>query len=248
MELLYSQNFKILTSSVDRYGRLKPSIMLSYIQEVAGIHGSALGASYEALAQRGLFWAIIRQKVQITRMPTEGETIRLETWAMPATRTYFPRSTGAYDVNGQELFRAIGMWVLMDMGTRSMVLPGKSGVEVQGRLTGSELKAPSSLAPRDLAHTTARRVGYSDLDCNGHMNNTRCLEWISDLLPSAFHKNHIPAEITVCYHSEGREDEILKMHWHIPGDDTLQVDAFRDDDSAQRVFTAQIRYGNLSTD
>ena len=33
MELLYSQNFKILSSSVDRYGRLKPAIMLSYIQE-----------------------------------------------------------------------------------------------------------------------------------------------------------------------------------------------------------------------
>ena len=248
MELLYSQNFKILASSVDRYGRLKPAIMLSYIQEVAGVHGSALGASYEALAQRGLFWAIIRQKVQVTRMPTEGETIRLETWAMPATRTYFPRSTVAYDAEGKEVFRSLGMWVLMDMKTRAMVLPGKAGIEVQGRLTGSELKAPGSLAPKNLTRITSRRVGYSDLDRNGHMNNTRCLEWISDLLPSAFHKNHIPAEITVCYHSEGREDEILKMHWHIPGDDTLQVDAFRDDDSAQRVFTAQIRYGNLSTD
>ena len=248
MELLYSQNFKILSSSADRYGRLKPAIMLSYIQEVAGVHGSALGASYEALAQRGLFWAIIRQKVQITRIPREGETIRLETWAMPATRTYFPRSTVAYDQNGGELFRALSMWVLMDAASRTMVLPGKSGVEVQGRLTGSELKAPSSLAPKDLTHTTTRRVGYSDLDCNGHMNNTRCLEWISDLLPSAFHKNHIPSEITVCYHSEGREGQNLQMHWKIPEDDTLQVDAYQDDETMQRVFTAQIRYGNLSTD
>ena len=248
MELLYSQNFRILASSVDRYGRLKPAIMLSYIQEVAGVHGSALGASYEALAQKGLFWAIIRQKVQVTRMPMEGEQIRLETWAMPATRTYFPRSTVAYDQDGQEIFRSIGMWVLMDAGTRSLVLPGKSGVEVQGRLTGSELKAPSSLAPRDLTHTTCRRVGYSDLDRNGHMNNTRCLEWIGDLLPSAFHKNHIPAEITVCYHSEGREGDNLQMHWKIPEDTTFQVDAFRDEEGTQRVFTAQIRYGNISTD
>ena len=41
MELLYSQNFKILASSVDRYGRLKPAIMLSYIQEVASINSSS---------------------------------------------------------------------------------------------------------------------------------------------------------------------------------------------------------------
>ena len=154
----------------------------------------------------------------------------------------------AYGSDGEELFRAIGMWVLMDAGTRAMVLPGKSGVEVQGRLTGSELKAPGSLAPKELTHTTLRRVGYSDLDCNGHMNNTRCLEWIDDLLPSAFHKNHVPTEITVCYHSEGREGDTLQMHWKIPEDSVFQVDAFRDGESAQRVFTAQIRYGNLSTD
>ena len=248
MELLYSQNFKILTSSVDRYGRLKPAIMLSYIQEVAGVHGSALGASYEALAQRGLFWAIIRQKVQISRMPTEGETIRLETWAMPATRTYFPRSTVAYDADGREVFRSLGMWVLMDMNTRAMVLPSKAGIEVQGRLTGSELKAPGSLAPKNLTHVTDRRVGYSDLDRNGHMNNTRCLEWIGDLLPSAFHRNHVPEEIIVCYHAEGREDEILHLHWQMPQDATFQVDAFRGEEDPQRIFTTQIRFAHISTD
>ena len=248
MELLYSQNFKILTSSVDRFGRLKPAIMLSYIQEVAGVHGSALGASFEALAQRGLFWAIIRQKIQVTRMPEEGETIRLETWAMPATRTYFPRSTVAYDAEGNEVFRSLSMWVLMDMESRSMVLPGKSGVEVQGRLTGSELKAPGSLSLRNLAHTTPRRVGYSDLDCNGHMNNTRCLEWISDLLPSSFHENHVPGEIVVCYYAEGREGEILDLHWQMPEDAAFQVDAFRQGDDPQRVFAVQIRYEQLSTE
>ena len=248
MELLYSQNFKILTSSVDRFGRLKPAIMLSYIQEVAGVHGSALGASFEALAQKGLFWAIIRQKIQVSRMPEEGETIRLETWAMPATRTYFPRSTVAYDAEGREVFRSLSMWVLMDAKTRAMVLPGKSGVEVQGRLTGSELKAPGSLALQKLAHTTPRRVGYSDLDRNGHMNNTRCLEWISDLLPSSFHADHVPGEIIVCYHSEGREGEILDLHWQMPEDAAFQVDAFRQGDDPQRVFSVQIRYEQLSTE
>ena len=245
MELMYSQEFHILGSSVDRYGRLKPSMLLYYLQEVAGIHGSALGASFEALAERGLFWAIIRQKVQITRLPMAGETIRLETWAMPATRTYYPRSTVAYDAEGQEIFRSIGMWVLMDMNTRALVLPGKSDVQVQGMLTGSELKAPGSLAAKGLSNTAIRRVCYTDLDRNGHMNNTRCLEWINDLMPSAFHKDHIPAEFTVCYHSEAREGEELCLYWQVQEGGVLMVDAYREDPadgSFQRVFTAQIKY------
>lgn len=245
MELMYTQEFHILGSSVDRYGRLKSSMLLYYIQEVAGIHGSALGASFEALAARNLFWAIIRQKVQITRLPMAGETIRLETWAMPATRTYYPRSTVAYDAEGNEIFRAIGMWVLMDVNTRSLVLPGKSDVTVQGLLTGTELKAPGSLAPKALNNAAVRRVGYTDLDRNGHMNNTRCLEWINDLLPSAFHKDHIPTEFTVCYHSEAREGDELQLHWQVLEGGVLLVDAFRPEpgDHLQRIFTAQIKYG-----
>ena len=164
---------------------------------------------------------------------------------MPATRTYFPRSTVAYDADGKEIFRSLSMWILMDMKNRSMVLPGKSGIEVQGLLTGSELKAPGSLAPKNLTHITPRRVGYSDLDRNGHMNNTRCLEWIGDLLPSAFHAGHTPAEIIICYHAEGREGDILDLHWQMPEEAAFQVDAFREE---ERIFTAQIRYDQLSTD
>ena len=244
MELMYTQEFRVLGSSVDRYGRLKPSMLLYYLQEVAGIHGSSLGVSFEALAARNLFWAIIRQKVQITRLPMAGETIRLETWAMPATRTYYPRSTVAYDARGRELFRAIGMWVLMDVNTRAMVLPKKSNIEVQGMLTGSELKAPGSLAPKALNNTTLRRVCYTDLDRNGHMNNTRSLEWIWDLLPSDFHKEHIPEEFTVCYHSEAREDEELRLHWQLLEDGVLLVDAFREVPAGEllRIFTAQVKY------
>ena len=245
MELMYTQEFHILGSSVDRYGRLKTSMLLYYIQEVAGIHGSALGASFEALAARNLFWAIIRQKVQITRLPMAGETIRLETWAMPATRTYYPRSTVAYDAEGKEIFRAIGVWVMMDVNTRALVLPGKSDVTLQGLLTGTELKAPGSLAPKSLLNAATRHVAYTDLDRNGHMNNTRCLEWINDLLPSAFHKDNIPAEFTVCYHSEAREGDDLQLHWQVLEEDTLLVDAFRQegDGHFQRIFTAQIKYG-----
>ena len=244
MEPIFKHQVTVTEMQTDRFGRAKPSVLLYYLQEVAGIHGSSLGVSFEALAARNLFWAIIRQKVQITRLPMAGETIRLETWAMPATRTYYPRSTVAYDARGRELFRAIGMWVLMDVNTRSMVLPKKSNVQVQGMLTGSELKAPGSLAPKPLNNTTLRRVCYTDLDRNGHMNNTRSLEWIWDLLPSDFHKEHIPEEFTVCYHSEAREDEELRLHWQLLEDGVLLVDAFREEPSGdlQRIFTAQVKY------
>ena len=132
MEPIYRQNLTLNDSCVDRYGRMKPSMVLFCAQEVAGKHSELLGAGFDDLAQKGIFWAVIRQKVQITRLPVGGETITLETWPMPTTRVAYPRSTVAYDENGNECFRAISLWVLMDMDKRSMILPGKSGVTLEG--------------------------------------------------------------------------------------------------------------------
>ena len=245
MEPIFHQEFLINDAAVDCFGYLKPSMLLFYCQDIAGQHCHILGTDYEALAQKNLFWAIIRQKVQITRLPKSGETIRIETWPMPTTRTCYPRSTVAYDQDGREVFRAISMWVLMDTENRAMVLPGKSGVTVQGLLTGTELSNPGSLAPRTLENAFSRRVCFTDLDRNYHMNNTKYLEWMSDLLPSSFHRDHEPKEFTVCYHAEAREGDQLHLSWQVDEKGLLQVESWKDapeQGSFHRIFAAQVRY------
>ena len=247
MKPIYQQEFHINDAAVDCFGRLKPSMLLFYVQEVAGIHASTLGAGYDALIAKNLFWAILRTKVQITRLPRSGETIRLETWPMPTSRVAYPRSVVAYDTEGQELFRAISLWCLMDTQTRSMVLPNKSGVIVDGTLRGNELSLPGSLAVKTLENTVNRTVVFSDLDRNGHMNNTRYMEWCNDLLPSAFHGAHTPEEFTICYHAEAMEGQTLDIQYQMGDNGLFQVDAWRENESApnsrHRVFTAQVHYG-----
>jgi len=246
MQPIYQQEFHINDAAVDCFGRLKPSMLLFYVQEVAGIHATSLGAGFDALALKNLFWAILRTHVQITRLPRSGETIRVETWPMPTSRVAYPRSVVAYDESGCEVFRAISLWCLMDTQSRSMVLPGKSGVMVDGTLRGNELAVPGSLSIKGLSSTCSRTVLFSDLDRNGHMNNTRYLEWMGDLLPSAFHRNHTPKEFTVCYHSEAMEGEPLDIHYELKEGGILQVDAWRENETNasnhHRVFVAQIQY------
>ena len=245
MKPIFVKEYEITDAAVDCFGYLKPAMLLFFCQDVAGHHCHLLGADFDTLAQKNMIWAIIRQKVQITRLPMSGETIRIETWPMPTTKVCYPRSTVAYDKNGNELFRSIGMWVLMDKTSRAMILPGKSGVVVQGLLTGTELAAPGTLAPRQMENLHKRQVCYTDLDRNGHMNNTKYLEWISDLLPSSFHREKKVQEFTVCYHSEAREEDLLHMGWQV-SDDTLQVESWREapqPGSFHRVFAAQVRYG-----
>ena len=240
MEPLFTQNYEVTDIAVDRYGRMKPSMILFLAQEVAGRHCNLLSVDYDTLAAKRMFWAVTRHRVQITRMPLRGETIRIETWPMPTTRVAYPRSVIAYDEQGNECFRAISLWVLMDLDKRSMILPGKSGISVVGTLRGLELDTPNGLVAKDLRCHQSRNVCFTDLDRNGHMNNTKYLDWISDLLPSGFHENHQPREMTVCYFNESREGQTLQLSWDFPEEGCLLVDAHRQqEDKLERVFSAR---------
>ena len=243
MEPIYQADFKVTERDVDCYGRLKPSMILSYAQQIAGMHSTQLTVGYDALAKRRMFWAVTRHKVQVTRLPRLGETIRLETWPMPTTRVAYPRSMVAYDASGNEVFRSISLWVLMDLDTRNMILPGKSGISVTGTLRGNELAVPTGLPAKALRSSRSRQVCFTDLDRNGHMNNCRYLDWISDLLPSSYHAAHEIREFTACYLSEAREGQALDLRWDFPENGCLYMDAHRmQDEQDARVFSARLLF------
>ena len=240
---IYRQNFTLNAQAVDCHGRLKPSTLLAYLQEVAGNHFELIGNSLDS---KGLFWAVSRHRVIIQRMPTMGETVTVETWPMPTSRVAYPRAMAMYDAQGNLLAQAVSLWILMDKESRAMVLPGKSGVIVEGIVQGTEPELPRSFSPKDLTQNHARTVTYSELDVNGHMNNTRYLDWVADLLPSQYHSAHPAVEFTVCYHAEAREGQEISLEWGLSEDGILQVDAHRKrtdvPEKTERVFTAQMAY------
>ena len=242
MESIYTQSFTLTDLHVDCHRKLKPSALLYFVQEISGIHAAQLGAAWEDLSKKNLFWAIIRHRVEITRMPESGETITLETWPMPTTRVAYPRATVAYDAQGNLLFKTVAIWVLMDHTTRAMVLPGKSGVGVPGILRDTECSLPVSIPVKKSENQTSRTVGYSELDRNGHMNNTFYMNWADDLLGSAFHSAHELRSFNICYLSEAKEGQTVDLSWEISVENVLSVEGETTDQAAHRVFAVSAEY------
>lgn len=239
MEGGFEKTYEIYGTMTDCFENLKLSALLYFAQDTAGDHCKELALDWDAMAQKEMFWAVIRHRVQITRLPRAGEKIRVQTWPMPTTRVAFPRATAAYDEAGKELFRAITLWVIMDRNTRGMILPAKSGIMVPGVVRGNELTPPRALAPKGLTGSSTRQVNYMDLDKNGHMNNTRYLDWVADLLPSAFFGSHQPKEVVISYNQEALEGQKMDLQWGITDTGELLVDGHRE---GERVFSAQILF------
>ncbi len=244
MDFVYTTQYTVTTLHADCFGQCRPSYLLRFSQDAAEMHCHLLGADREAMDQKNYFWAIIRQRMEITRLPKVGQTITLKTWPMPTTRVAYPRAAEGFDEEGNSLFKIISIWIIMDKTSRAMILPGKSGVPVLGTSFGTELKTPAGLSSGTFSNHTQRQVSFFDLDQNCHMNNTRYIDWVFDLFPASFHQTHPLKAITICYNNEALEGQVLDLAWS--EGEILQVDGSvqsTDVDGKQtRIFSAQLEF------
>ncbi len=243
MDIVYEKEYALTDMHSDAFGRAKPAALLSFAQDIAGEHAAILSENWESLQKKHLFWAVSRHRLAIFTPPKTGETLRLRTWPMVTTRVAYPRCVEGYREDGTLLFRVVSLWILMDTETRSLVLPGKGGLTINGCTFGTEGPLPVSLTPGHYENASVRSVTYSDLDRNLHMNNTRYLDWTADLLPLAYHRNHYLSNCMICYHQELLPNQALSLSWELSQDGLFSLDGYLTNSTAEkRIFSAQIQY------
>ena len=243
MSQIFRQTRVVAPEEGDEAGILRPSMILRYAQDVAGAHCELLQVTQDALDEKGIFWAIIRNQLTVDRLPRVGQTVTLETWPMPTTRTCFPRATVCRDEQGNRLFACHSLWILMDQQTRAMLLPGKSGVDVPGIMLEDTPPAPRSLSPIQEDAGCLRTVSAADLDRNGHMNNARYLDWVTEVAPGA--KGLKCA--TLCYLNEAKLGQNLQICWKTGGESCLNLDIRRpkEDGEFDRIFSASLEFDQV---
>jgi acyl-ACP thioesterase len=148
------------------------------------------------LLQHQLIWVLTRLEVRMDRYPAGGETITVETYPMPNRRWFCPRSFIFRDADGRQIGCAGSLWVLIDVHTRRMSRPDV----IAGLMPDNhDLTAPIGL-PATVEEVSAdadcafRAPVYTDLDVNGHVNNTRYLDWCCNALGiETMHNNELAA-------------------------------------------------------
>lgn len=245
MEYVFEKVVTVADGEVNTQNRLKLSALLYYAQETAGAHCQKLGLDRDSLTDKNLFWAVLRHRVQIYRLPCAGETVTVKTWPMPTTRTAYPRAVRAFDPQGNVLFELVSLWVLMDRTSRAMVLPGKSGVDVPGTLLGDEPATPGSLVPGVHQNAAKWLVSQEDLDVNGHVNNTKYLDQ-AEQLATALCPEQLPTEMTVCYLAETHAGETLTLQYTLSEEGVFTLDGSRPraetPEKPERVFAVKIHF------
>ena len=184
MTKTYSQTFRIASYQADVSARIKPSAILELMQEMSGAHAEIIGVGGSALQPKNLAWVLTRVEVRMDRYPKSGEEITVETFPMPNRRVFFPRYFIFRDAKGNQIGCAGTLWVVLDVTTRKMA----NAAEITSLMPdNSDLAAPMGMPAtvEDVAapdEEALRLPVYTDLDVNGHVNNTRYLDWCCNAL------------------------------------------------------------------
>ncbi len=206
MESVWIENFEVKSYNVDFQLKIKPSALMQFFQEVASNHAASLGAGYDALIARELFWALSRLKVQINRMPEWGDQIEIETWPCGSEGLFFRRDFIVRDRDQNILIRAVSAWLLLASSTLRPQRPVVLGLDLpdnQGRYSLSVFPERINVRTESLAFK--KTVAYNEIDQNLHVNNTRYLDWATD----CFRLEHYTANRLAGFNLEF----LAETHW-----------------------------------
>ena len=199
--------------------RLRLSALFLLLQRAAMHHSDELGAGYGAMLEKNLLWVIVRQRAEIARLPHIGERLTVRTCPGETMHMLFPRYYELAAEGGEILAAGTSLWTLIHADTRKMAFSGEHRIALPGCRNDkgliSALKTPTG-RPSDFFSYTA---AYSDLDFNGHMNNTRYFDMAEDRVPGLAGAE--VREVSVEYAAEIRPGETVTVGWSREGNTFL---------------------------
>jgi len=203
MDTVLTKTLALQSRDCDFIGRWKPAEIFTAMQELAADHSDILGAGYSRLRKMNLAFALTRSELHMDRYPRIGEKVICHTWAAPVMKWMFPRYFIFESESGEQLGYAGTIWVLMDLTERKMVAPAALGMTIATSGRKPPLRMPGkadSVEEKSVGH--AYLPGYSELDVNGHVNNTRYVSWMCDFLGVPVLENHSIKTLVVNYSHE----------------------------------------------
>ena len=201
----------------DAAGRLKPFAFFNLVQEWANLDAINLGFGYEQLIEKESIWVLSRLKAVFLRPPTWREEITASTWHKGTDGVFSYRDFLICNADESEvLIRATSSWLIIHTDTRRIQRPRDFFPSTQEQLSAVQhaLEEPCQKIPvpkKGLILAETRKVRYSDMDMNLHMNSAKYIEWAMDC---ASHNHPVPQVVTsfqINFNAEALFDQTLQL-------------------------------------
>ena len=222
----YKDTHRVLSQFTDKNGILRTGALIRYMQEAAANCMTEDKPSYDELMERGYSFVLSKITVSIYKNIHANDEIEVETWACESQRYSFPR---CYKVlrGGMTVAEASSVWALVDINKHKLVRASDTEL---GYRTDEPLEldvaAKIRIPEERLSLVGERTVCYSDVDRNGHMNNTVYADMLCDFVFT--HGFGRVTSMSISFLNEAPFGETLKVY-KASEDDTCFIRTVRED-------------------
>jgi acyl-ACP thioesterase len=264
---IWRETFPLRFGAIDRSDRLTLWSTFEFFQDAAISHAEALGVGREAMKTTGQVWVLSRLSVFWERRPKYGEIITVRSWPRGWEKLFAIRDYDIRDTEDRPIVRGRSGWLILDIEKRRPLRVQQivDTLPLNGGENAFSAAAPGLSARENLVQRGERCAAYSDVDYNGHVNNTRYIQWIQDIVDPLLLDHAEKMRLDINYLSEVKPGEITGL-WIAPFTDTpsdapreagfravdcpekisaaLAVEGRRPE-SGQSVFRAELRIESL---
>lgn len=232
-----SRTFQLYQSDFECNGQVKPHRIMQLLQDVATEHGRNIGVGWDVLNSHGMLWVLSKINLVFSRPVTmQNGIFTLYTWPLAPNKFFAERCFCALDEHGEQLFSATSLWMMISRDDRK-ILPA----ETMNKFCTCDYSDVHADAPNAFLRVRKdenyqfcyeKQIRRSDLDKNGHVNNTNYIVFALDVLSP--HESVSAVEIV--YHKELKLGDIVQISFRRDGEKVYVVGE-HDGTSFTTVFT-----------
>lgn len=206
----YSRTVRVASYEVGLQNTLKLSALLHMCQETSENHLASLGIGYQKMKEDGIVFLIITNAVKIHRMPASAEVVTIKTHPRGSDKAQFYRDFQIYA--GEELLADVMQSSVAANPLNHKILRPQEfyayGIFVDEKVPPEDRL--TRIRAKGLSELGERPVRYSDLDYNGHVNNTIYGDIVEDFLPGGMIGRQLRA-VQIDYVNESMLGETLQL-------------------------------------
>ena len=220
----YTHDYQVTSCACDAQGNLRLRRLFNLFQEVAETQAERLGFGLTYCTEHKVVWVASGYYLQINRMPTLEENIKITTWPSSVSMVTANREFVVTDEKGEVLIKATSRWALIDALSEHLVPLKKQLPD----LVGADERAIDSSFPKihipenaENTQSTTFPVHMDDIDINRHVNNALYPSWCLDM-NTDFKENNLK-QVQVSFNAPAKQVDQIQLTTYTTGNEQVHI-------------------------
>ena len=188
---------------------------LEYFQDAAASYMHRFGWGNDTVHERyGVAWVYTKYRMQLFEKTVYDHPLKLECWIEPTGRSIAVKHALEISKEGRLLARGRLESCIIDINKQRisrLETIGYDPVLALERENGTDDFTRIEQRTEGMEEAYSRRVRYSDLDNNAHMNNLRYIPLLLDAFSPDYHGEHLLRDLEIHYRKQCLYDELLSV-------------------------------------